>query len=352
VRYAMRPVSGRRIGPKPARRGQVHIEPFNGRVPGSPAQSGRRLAPRPAAWSDSATGGVPELSPRPKSRGHDLRLFIVSGAAILVVVVVTVVLVALGSRSNPRPPAAIARPTGLFVDRSTTTTVSFTWSGPRSGTRPQRYLIRLDGKEIGAVFGTVTSYVAKNLDPDTSYRVQVGAANGKRRSRWSSALFISTTIPVTDAGVLTGAWTEQFEVTELRKIPAITSVFFDGMKWQETWRFLPKCRSSSCSVVLYGTIPGHDASQIPLRAILTRSGRTYSGIATTRRPVAFCTVVKTVPMLDRLKIQVRVTRSGMRGGTWTGLANTGTLTIEILALRRDPGSCPAAAILATIRSAR
>ena len=71
------------------------------------------------------------------------------------------------------PSAAAAG--GLVAGSSTTSSVAFRWAGPASGPPPGKYLILNDGKVIGSVPGTVTSYRGTGLAPATAYQFRVAA---------------------------------------------------------------------------------------------------------------------------------------------------------------------------------
>ena len=75
---------------------------------------------------------------------------------------------------GPAPPPLL-RPAGLVAGSSTTSSVAFRWAGPASGPPPDKYLILNDGKVIGSVPGTVTSYRGTGLAPATAYQFRVAA---------------------------------------------------------------------------------------------------------------------------------------------------------------------------------
>jgi len=75
---------------------------------------------------------------------------------------------------GPAPPPLL-RSAGLVAGSSTTSSVAFRWAGPASGPPPDKYLILNDGKVIGSVPGTVTSYRGTGLAPATAYRFRVAA---------------------------------------------------------------------------------------------------------------------------------------------------------------------------------
>ena len=77
----------------------------------------------------------------------------------------------LGSMAEPSAAAA----GGLVAGSSTTSSVAFRWAGPASGPPPGKYLILNDGKVIGSVPGTVTSYRGTGLAPATAYQFRVAA---------------------------------------------------------------------------------------------------------------------------------------------------------------------------------
>ena len=90
------------------------------------------------------------------------------------------------------PPPPLLRPAGLVAGSPTTSSVAFRWAGPASGPPPDKYLILNDGKVIGSVPGTVTSYRGTGLAPATAYQFRVAAVLGGKRSALSSVLVVAT----------------------------------------------------------------------------------------------------------------------------------------------------------------
>ena len=126
--------------------------------------------------------------------------------AIPVIAIVTVIAVVavLGFILTKSPPPLL-RPAGLTAGSSTTSSVTFYWSGPATGPAPDSYVILHDGRVIGSVPGTVTSYRIPGLAPATAYQYSVAAVRGGKRSALSAVLVVSTRHPARLGGPPAGA---------------------------------------------------------------------------------------------------------------------------------------------------
>ncbi len=110
-----------------------------------------------------------------------------------------------------RPP--LLRPTGLTAGTLTTDSVAFHWSNPPTGPLPDKYLILHDGKVIGSVPGTATSYRYHRPRPGHPLRVPVAAERGGKRSAMSTLLAVRTAIPPISAARWQGTWTVNAKFT-------------------------------------------------------------------------------------------------------------------------------------------
>jgi hypothetical protein len=166
----------------------------------APATAAPATAPATAALAGTAPTTAP---PTPARRGRRRRAFL---AAVIAVVAALGLIVGLLLWAPWQSPPLL-RPTGLAAGTSTTSSVAFHWAGPATGPPPDRYQILHDGKVIGSVRGTVTSYRATGLAPASAYQYRVAAVRGGKRSALSAVLVLRTSIPPLAAARLQGAWT-------------------------------------------------------------------------------------------------------------------------------------------------
>jgi hypothetical protein len=166
----------------------------------------------------------------------------------------------------------LLRPAGLVAGPSTTTSVAFRWAPPATGPQPDRYVILHDGKVIGSVPGTVTSYRGAGLAPATAYRFRLAAVRGGKRSALSSVLVVRTVTPPVSAARLQGPWTVRVKV-----VRGASTLIGLGKhdSWYESWLARPKCAAGPCAVRLSGHI-----FRFRFRTTLTRSGAVYRGKVT------------------------------------------------------------------------
>ncbi len=116
-----------------------------------------------------------------------------------VVVAAAVALVVIAPWKSPPP---VLKPTGLVLDASTTSSVAIRWAGPATGPEPTVYKILRNGHVIAQVPGTTTYFRETGLPPATSFRFQVFAIRGNKKSPRSSVLTVTTVTPPVSAGVL------------------------------------------------------------------------------------------------------------------------------------------------------
>ena len=164
------------------------------------------------------------------------------------------------------------RPTGLTLIRKTTSSLEIAWSGPATGPPPGEYQIVRDGTKVATVSGSRTSYLDKNLFPDTAYRYQVIAVTGGTASQASTTLTAAhTTKPPLSAAVLDWSGEVTQETTSI--YPAWPQFSPQpGSSKQDTWSLSPDCSAGPCDVTLNGV-----ADYYAVTTKLTRSGTTYTG---------------------------------------------------------------------------
>jgi hypothetical protein len=210
-----------------------------------------------------------------------------------------------------RPP--VLRPGSLLANAATTSSVAFSWSSPRTGPLPDRYLIFQDGDEIGSVPGTVTSYSGKGLAPATTYDYRVAAVRDGQRSARSPVIAVTTVTPPVSAAVLFGPWTVSY--TGLRwsgftSAPTLTT---------DIWTFGPDCTTELCSVTLSGQIQG-----LPFTAVLHRSGAVYTGTA----PDNNYTKCNSTPAAGSLTLKIQVSHAEAIGTLWEAASWAGTMAFH------------------------
>jgi hypothetical protein len=196
--------------------------------------------------------------------------------------------------------------------------VAFHWSGPATGPPPDTYLVLHDGRVIGSVPGTVTSFRSTGLAPDTAYRYRVAAVRGGQRSALSPALTVNTKAPPVSAARWQGRWTVDIRITK-----GADALRGKGPKgWTETWQASPRCHSGLCAVQLSGGL-----NRRTFNATLIRSGAVYTG--TTTASVFRCgKPVDSVPIRSTLKIRVTVRTAEPIGRSWVAGTWTGQMVIS------------------------
>ena len=211
----------------------------------------------------------------------------------------------------------LLRPAGLVAGPSTTSSVAFHWSGPATGPAPDRYVILRNGKVIGSVHGTITSYRDTGLTPVTEYAYRVAAVRGDHRSAPSSILMVTTRTPPMSAARWQGPSNVSIQITR-------GGAGLEGLPkgyWAESWLARPKCAAGPCAVVLSGTIGGHKFA-----ATLARAGAAYTG--TTRANVFPCgSGSGSFPIRYRLTFRITLTSAQVQGRAWMASTWTGTVVM-------------------------
>ncbi len=245
------------------------------------------------------------------------RMWIIFGAAAAVVVVVAALLV-----FKPWSTTAVLQPTGLTTASATSSSIRLSWSPPASGPQPSKYLILEDGQQIGSVPGSVTSYQATGLAPDSSYQFQVEAVRGSKDSPRSTVATADTTTPPVPDALLTGQWTAYYKV--LRWSPLDTT-YKVGNTWSDGWRFTPNCSSGPCSVTLDGSVNNHSFT-----TVMTPSGGAYVG-SVTLTDFEYCdyaSVGTTYPIADHMTFRIVINKAAVSNQTWTATSFVGTMVMQ------------------------
>jgi hypothetical protein len=204
-------------------------------------------------------------------------------------------------------------------------------------------VITRDGKTLGSVPGTVSSYNNAGLTPVTVYRYQVTAVWSQQRSAPSAALKIRTLTPPLSAARLSGSFEVQFVLTA-------ESGFTEreiGDRFTEAWYFDPRCVSGACATRLSNydvsglTVPDPWASWTMQ---LTRDGARYSG--TTKASLSNCWGIQ---ISDTIVVTLQVTRARMLDGQWTAVAWRGTYKDTSPYTEIGLQYCPSASLTASVR---
>jgi len=296
-----------------------------------PPSAQRTPEPAPAAGSagsapaaGSAGTGGPAAAPRRR------RTWAVPLAAIAAVVVLGLIAGLVIWAPWKSPP--VLRPTGLVAGPSTTSSVSFRWAAPATGPLPDKYVILDDGKIIGSVPGSVTSYRGTGLAPAIAYQYRVAAVRGGKRSALSSVLVVATSRPPVSAARLHGRWTVGVSIVKgasgLRGIPKSHS-------WDESWRFSPRCAAGPCAVRLAGHI-----GRLKFKTTLARAGTVYTG--KTAGDVFPCgSGSNAFPIHSTLRIRIQVKTAQVVGQTWSAGTWAGTMAISSPYTASGSFYCPA-----------
>ena len=319
-----------------ADRGVTATDPLESPPP-LPAEAARATAPAApitAALATAAPAGAAPLTaaPAPARRGRRRRAFLVAVIAVVAALGLIVGLLLWAPWQSP----PLLRPTGLAAGTSTTSSVAFHWARPATGPPPDRYQILHEGKVIGSVAGTVTSYRVAGLAPDTAYQYRVAAVRGGKRSALSAALVVHTSIPPLAAARLEGAWTVHL------KIVRGASTLTGHKNWDESWLASPGCAAGPCDVRLSGSINGHTFS-----TTLSRAGAAYRG--TVVGNVFPCgSGTNSFAVRSTAKIQLSVITARVNNGAWIASSWAGTMAVSSPYTASGNFFCPATQRNATL----
>ncbi len=278
------------------------------------------VPPLPAETSPAAAAAAP-----PSVRRGQRRWAVPAGVAIVVVLGLAAGLVIWAPWKSP----PLLRPTGLTAGPVTTSSLAFHWSKPATGPDPDKYLILHDGKVIGSVPGTVTSYQTTGLAPDTAYQYRVAAERGGQRSALSAVVVVHTAIPPVSAARLQGTWAVKIKIIKGR------SSINGAKKWAETWLANPKCTTGPCTVRLAAALNGHT-----FKVTLARAGAVYRG--KTHADVFPCGSGSTsFPIRSALTVRVALRTAQVDNGAWTASSWAGTLAISSPYTASGNYYCPA-----------
>lgn len=274
--------------------------------------------PPPPQWSAGQGAqwpAAPPAAPAPAAAARRRPRWAVPA----IVISAALVLVAVGVlvwAPWTKPP--VLQPIGLAGGTATTSSVAFRWSPPASGPVPDKYLILSSGHVIGSVQGSVTSYQASGLAPETKYQYRVVAERGGIRSPRSALITVATLIPPVSDGRLEGPWN-----TDLKVVKSGGGSLTVGTTWTDTWSTQPRCTAGACTVTLTGHISPPTYYQRGFTVTLTRSGAVYTGTTT-----AHITDCSSIAVHNVLTFRITVGQAGVFGQQWLATSWSGTLKMD------------------------
>jgi hypothetical protein len=140
--------------------------------------------PRQPPWQAGPQAGAP-----PRSPGGKRTIWIIVLSAVVVAGLAVGLVVWAPWHKVPVAPAAV------HAHSPTATSVLVSWAPSQGGATVDRYLILRDGKQVGSVAASQTSYTDNGLTPGTAHRYTVVAASGTQRSTPSRATSVTTITP-------------------------------------------------------------------------------------------------------------------------------------------------------------
>jgi len=319
-----------------AGRGVTATDPLESPPP-LPAEASPAAGPAAPAMTEPITAapvmtGPATAAPATPRRGRPRRAVLVAVIAAAAVLGLTAGLLLWAPWQSP----PLLRPAGLAAGPATTSSVAFHWAGPATGPPPDRYQILHDGKVIGSVPGTVTSYRVAGLAPATAYQYRVAAVRGGKRSALSAVLVVHTSIPPLSAARLQGVWTVHLKM--IRGASTLTG----HKNWDESWLASPACVTGPCAVRLSGSLNGH-----AFRTTLSRAGAAYQG-AVVGNVFPCGSGSSSFPVRSTAKIQLSVITARVDNGAWIAGSWAGAMVVNSPYTASGSLYCPASQRTATL----
>jgi Fibronectin type III domain len=138
--------------------------------------------PQPPPWPAPPPSDPPRSERRRKT-------WIIASSAVVVVGLAVGLIVWAPWHKVPVPPAAV------LAQSPTATAVLVSWTPSQGGASIDHYLILRDGKQVGSVPASQTSYTDSGLAPGTAHRYTIVAVSGTQRSGPSPAKRVTTLAP-------------------------------------------------------------------------------------------------------------------------------------------------------------
>jgi Fibronectin type III domain len=149
-------------------------------------------APQPATGYPTPPAYPPPPQPPAVQRRPNRRRNLIIVAAVLAAVGGLVAGLLVWAPWHKEPPAV---PQRIATFSSSATALTVSWTQPTSGAHADKFLILRDGRQIAAAPGARRAYTDKGLRPGMTYRYQVVAVAGSRRSAASDVVYGHTTTP-------------------------------------------------------------------------------------------------------------------------------------------------------------
>src|SRR5215469_1546112 len=133
----------------------------------------------------------PSMSPPsgPAGSGRRCKAWIISVSAVVVVGLAVGLVVWAPWHKVPVAPAAV------HAQSPTATVVLVSWAPSQGGAAVDHYVILRDGRQVGSVPASLTSYTDHGLAPGTAHRYTIVARSGTQRSSPSEAIGVTTLAP-------------------------------------------------------------------------------------------------------------------------------------------------------------
>jgi Fibronectin type III domain len=229
-------------------------------------------------------------------------LTMIAGAAIAVALLVPVTL------------APLAPPTGLTARTWTTTSATITWTRAASGPDPDRYVVERDGRTVGTVPGSVTTFHALGLAPGTTHVYQVSAVLGADRSPASNPVKVRNYLPPVWQASLNGAWSVRYT-----NVTAENFNFKGAELNGDRWTFTKNCTAGQCPMTVVGFLHGSG-----FQAKLQLTGQVYSGQFPDNEYI-YCSAM---PENAIMMLTINVVRGAIVEGRWNAIAWSGSLVLK------------------------
>jgi hypothetical protein len=125
----------------------------------------------------------------PPGRGRGRKTWIIALSAVVVVALAVGLVVWAPWHKVP------VAPTAVHADSPTATSVLVSWVPSKGGATIDHYLVLRDGRQVGDVSASQTSYTDNGLAPGTVHRYTIIAASGTQRSSPKPAVKVTTLAP-------------------------------------------------------------------------------------------------------------------------------------------------------------
>lgn len=207
------------------------------------------------------------------------------------------------STAEEEPPAPL--PPSDFAADATPFEVVLTWEPPPADV--QRFELFRDGASLAIVTGSTTSFTDEDVTPGQAYAYQIAAQAGEQVTERVNADVV-TPVPPLRAARLDGTFDIATRFT--------SKVGYGGYSRPSFgWRFVPRCRTGPCAVLL------RDIHDTRIRAQLARRGPRYVG--TYRGP--FTIACEGNPSTSTVDVALRVVAAGAIDGEWLATRVRGTI---------------------------